>query len=172
MAELNASEKSGKRNSRRTQAPRIDLTAMVDLAFLLITFFIMATSLAKSKAMDLAMPVGSSGQPVPETRTMTICLGKGNQALWYMGMPEKPLTSPQLVNFSKMGLRATLVNTGKSVFEKTGKPMIVILKPSAHSVYSNFVSALDELNITNIQFYSVARISPKDIDMLKLQKAF
>jgi biopolymer transport protein ExbD len=172
MAELNASEKSSRRNSRRTQAPRIDLTAMVDLAFLLITFFIMATSLAKPKAMDLAMPVGIHSEPVPESRTMTICLGKGNQALWYMGMAEKPLTSPQLVNFSKTGLRATLINTSKSVFEKSGKPMIVILKPSAHSVYSNFVSALDELNITNIQSYAVARISPKDIDMLKQQKAF
>ncbi|WP_426668426.1 ExbD/TolR family protein [Mucilaginibacter sp. McL0603] len=171
MAELNASEKSGKRNSRRTQAPRIDLTAMVDLAFLLITFFIMATSLAKPKAMDLAMPVGEN-EPVPETRTMTICLGKDNQALWYMGMPERPLTSPQLVNFSKTGLRTALINTSKSVFEKTGKPMIVVLKPSAHSVYSNFVSALDELNITNIQSYAVAQISPKDIDMLKQQKAF
>ena len=171
MAELNASEKSGRRNSRRTQAPRIDLTAMVDLAFLLITFFIMATSLAKPKAMDLAMPVGKS-EPVPETRTMTICLGKNNQALWYMGMPDKPLTPPQLVNFSKTGLRTALVNTGKSVFARTGKPMIVILKPSAHSVYSNFVAALDELNITNIQSYAVAQISPKDIDMLKQQKAF
>jgi biopolymer transport protein ExbD len=171
MAELNASEKSGRRNSRRTQAPRIDLTAMVDLAFLLITFFIMATSLAKPKAMDLAMPVGHS-EPVPETRTMTICLGTNNQALWYMGMPDKPLTSPQLVNFSKTGLRATLLNTSKSIFKKTGKPMIVVLKPSAHSVYSNFVAALDELNINNIKSYAVAQISPKDIGMLKQQKAF
>ena len=171
MAELNASEKSGRRRSVNRLSPRIDLTAMVDLAFLLITFFIMATSLAKPKAMDLAMPVGES-EPVPETRTMTICLGKGNQALWYMGMAEKPLTSPQLVNFSRTGLRKALVNTSKSVFEKTGKPMIVVLKPSAHSVYSNFVSALDELNITNIQSYAVAQISPKDIDMLRQQKAF
>jgi hypothetical protein len=118
------------------------------------------------------MPVGHDSEPVPETRTMTICLGKDNQALWYMGRPDKPLTSPQLVNFSRTGLRTALVNTSKRVFEKTGKPMIVVLKPSAHSVYSNFVSALDELNITNIQSYAVAQISPKDIDMLKQQKAF
>src|ERR1700761_415552 len=144
MAELNASEKTGKRNSRRTQAPRIDLTAMVDLAFLLITFFIMATSLAKTKAMDLVMPVGDHSEPVPLSRTMTICLGKNNQALWYMGIIEKPSTLPQLVNFSKTGLRAALINTSKDVLQKTGKPMIVILKPGAHSVYSNFVTALDE----------------------------
>lgn len=173
MADLNASKKSGRRNLRRTPAPRIDLTAMVDLAFLLITFFIMATSLAKPKAMDLAMPIKDNNpQAVPLSGTMTICLGRDNQVLWYMGMTEKPWTIPQLVNFSKTGLRAALVNTNKNVFEKTGKPMTVVLKPSAHSVYANFVAALDELNITNIQSFAVVKISPRDIDMLKQQKAF
>ena len=172
MAELNASEKSGRRRSVSRMSPRIDLTAMVDLAFLLITFFIMTTTLAKPKAMEVAMPVKGPARASPESRTMTICLGKDNQVLWYMGMPEKPLTSPQLVNFSKTGLRASLINTSKRVLEKSGKPLIVILKPSSHSVYSDFVSALDELNITNIQSYAVADISPKDIDLLKQQKAF
>jgi biopolymer transport protein ExbD len=173
MAELDASGKQGRKRSQNRLSPRIDLTAMVDLAFLLITFFIMATSLAKPKAMDLAMPVTKNpGEAVPESRTMTICLGKDNQVLWYLGMAEKPLTSPQLVSFGKAGLRAALINTGRKVFKASGKPLIVILKPSAHSVYSNFVSALDELNITNIQSYAVAAISLKDIDLLKQQKAF
>lgn len=172
MAELNASGRQGRKRSQNRLSPRIDLTAMVDLAFLLITFFIMATSLAKPKAMDLAMPVKGKSEPVPESRTMTICLGKDNQVLWYLGMAEKPLTSPQLVSFGKAGLRAALVNTSRQVFKISGKPLIVILKPSAHSVYSNFVSALDELNITNIQSYAVTAISPKDIDLLKQQKAF
>ena len=172
MAELNASEKSGRRRSVNRLSPRIDLTAIVDLAFLLITFFIMTTTLAKPKAMDLAMPVKGPASASPESRTMTICIGKNNEALWYMGMPERPLTSPQLVNFTKTGLRALLINTNKSVLEKSGKPLIVILKPSSHSVYSDFVTTLDELNIANIQSYAVADISPKDIDLLKQQKAF
>ena len=170
MAELNASEKAGRKGSRRGQAPRIDLTAMVDLAFLLITFFIMATSLAKPKAMDLAMPVGEHSKPVPETRTMSVCLGKDNKVMWYIGMPEKPITIPTLVNFSKTGLRAALLAQIKER-QSPGKPLIVILKPSDHSAYSNFVTALDELNIANIQSYAVAHISPKDIEMLKQQKA-
>ncbi|MGZ3767909.1 MAG: ExbD/TolR family protein [Mucilaginibacter sp.] len=172
MAELNASEKSGKRNSRRTQAPRIDLTAMVDLAFLLITFFIMATSLAKPKAMELAMSVGDKQSAVPLSRTMTLCLGKNNQVLCYLGMAENPLTTPKLVNFSKTGLRSMLVNTGKKIVEASGKSLIVILKPSAHSDYSDFVAALDEINITNVQSFAVAKISPKDIELLKHQNDF
>ena len=172
MAELTTSAKSGRRGSRTRQVPRIDLTAMVDLAFLLITFFIMATSLAKPKAMSLAMPVDTESAPVPESRTMSICLGKNNQVLWYMGMPEKPLTPPQLVSFGKNGLRAALINTSKRVLQTQGKPLIAIVKPSPHSIYANFVAALDELNITNIQSYSVANITPQDISMLTQQKAF
>lgn len=173
MAELNASEKkSGRRSSLSKVPPRIDLTAMVDLAFLLITFFIMATSLAKPKAMAITMPVNGPPGADPATRTMTICLGNNNQALWYLGLPDNPIMAPKLVNYSKTGLRMAIINTGKTIFEKTGKPMIVILKPSAHSVYANFVSALDELNITDVQTYAVAKISSKDIDLLKQQKAY
>lgn len=173
MAELTTSEKSGRKGRRSTPSPRIDLTAMVDLAFLLITFFIMATSLAKPKAMSLAMPIKDSHpEPVSDLRTMTICLGKNSMALWYMGMPEKPLTTPAIVDFNKTGLRAVLINTRKKILQISGKPMMVILKPSAHSVYSDFVAALDELNITGIQSYAVANITPQDIDMLKQQEAF
>jgi hypothetical protein len=45
--------------------------------------------------------------------------------------------------------------------------MIVILKPSEHSVYDNLVNAIDELNIGNVSSYAIADISPKDIEMLK-----
>ncbi|MGZ3776372.1 MAG: biopolymer transporter ExbD, partial [Mucilaginibacter sp.] len=55
MAELVTSEKNGKRSSLQKLPPRIDLTAMVDLAFLLITFFMLTMSLTKPRAMKLAM---------------------------------------------------------------------------------------------------------------------
>jgi biopolymer transport protein ExbD len=172
MAELTTSGNSRRKGRSSTMTPRIDLTAMVDLAFLLITFFIMATTLSKPKAMELAKPVKEGPfEPVPETRTMSVCLGKDNKVMWYMGMPEKPLTAPNIVDFSKAGLRAALIARSKQVLQASGKPLIVILKPSNHSVYSNFVAALDELNITNIQSYAVVDITPKDLDMLKQQGA-
>lgn len=173
MAELTTSGNSGRKGRSRTITPRIDLTAMVDLAFLLITFFIMTTSLAKPKAMDLTMPVkGGPPEAVSELSTMSVCLGKDNKVIWYIGMPEKPLTPPQLVSFSKTGLRAALIAQSKDIMKSLHKPIFVILKPSDHSVYSSFVAALDEFNITNIQSYAVADITPKDVDMLKQQGAF
>ena len=172
MAELTTSGNSGRKGRRRTMTPRIDLTAMVDLAFLLIAFFIMTTTLAKPKAMDLAMPVKGPKGAVSESNTMSVCLGKDNQVMWYMGMPEKPMTVPQLVNFRKTGLRAILIAKGKEVTQTLHKPMFVILKPSDHSDYTGFVAALDEFNITSIQSYAVSDITPKDIEMLKQRGAF
>ena len=173
MAELTNSGNSGRRRgASRMPAPRIDLTAMVDLAFLLITFFIMTTTLAKPKAMDIAMPVKGPEGAVSELSTMSVCLGKDNKVVWYMGMPEKPLTAPQLVGFGKTGLREALINQRKEVMQARHKQIFVILKPSDHSVYSDFVSALDEFNITGILSYAVADITPKDIDMLKQRGVF
>ncbi|MFI5162749.1 MAG: ExbD/TolR family protein [Sphingobacteriales bacterium] len=172
MAELVASEKKGKRSSLPKLPPRIDLTAMVDLAFLLITFFILTTSLAKPRVMPLNMPAPGPPGAVGESSTMTVCLGSQNEALWYRGMPDKPLTAPQIVGYGKDGLRRAIVETGKQILKTTGKQMMVIVKPSARSKYADLVSTLDEINITNIQYYAIADISPKDIEMLKFKNAY
>jgi biopolymer transport protein ExbD len=166
MAELNSSQrKSGSKSSLGKMPVRVDLTAMVDLAFLLITFFMLTTSLSKPRIMPVVMPVGAA-DGVPETRTMTICLGKNNQVLYFLGLIAKPLIAPSLTN-SGAGIRSAIIETEKHVLATTGKSMIVVLKPSDHSVYANLVDALDEINITKIESYAIADISPKDIDLLK-----
>src|SRR3954469_5065431 len=95
MAELDTSgggkHKGGKVRSKKTST-RIDLTAMVDLAFLLITFFILTTTLNKPKAMDLAMPdkdEQNTQLPVAASRTMTVLLGSNNKVEWFVGEPGK-----------------------------------------------------------------------------------
>ncbi len=166
MAELNLStgKSAGKRSIKRMPVG-VDLTAMVDLAFLLITFFMLTTALAKPRIMQVVMPVGPPGV-VPESRTMTLCLGEHNQLLWYLGMADKPLTIPKQISYGR-DLRMAIIETGKQVFKSTGKSMIVVIKPSIYSVYANLVETLDELNITNVPTYAIADILTKDIDLLK-----
>ena len=90
MAELDTSGGGGKKGGKvrsKKASTRIDLTAMVDLAFLLITFFIMATTLAKPKAMDTYWPDKSKKDvqlPVPESRTMTVLLGLTSAAVLFL----------------------------------------------------------------------------------------
>ena len=168
MAELNSSpQKSGTTRRRKKMNTRVDLTAMVDLAFLLITFFIMTTTLAKPKAMPLAMPDGSLGDGVPASRSLTICLGKNDRVMWYLGELKNPVIAPSITNFGKNGLRQALIETSKMIRNKTGKNMIVLVKPSNHAVYSNVVNTLDELNITQTSIYSIVDIAPQDVDALK-----
>ncbi|WP_259070760.1 ExbD/TolR family protein [Mucilaginibacter sp. X4EP1] len=167
MAELNQSPgKSGGKNRVKKMPVRVDLTAMVDLAFLLITFFMLTTSLQKPHVMPVVMPVKGPDGFVPESRTMTFCLGKNNHVLWYMGMADHPLTQPRLIGYGK-DMRKVILDNARLIQSSTGKGIIVLVKPAEHSVYENLVNTLDELNITNVPTYAIAAISPKDIDLLK-----
>jgi biopolymer transport protein ExbD len=168
MAELNqSSAKPGNRRSTRGAPPRVDLTAMVDLAFLLITFFMLTTSLAKPRSMPIVMPSDGPAGPVGESSTMSICLGKNNQALYYLGMPDKPLTTPKLTGYNSTGIRAAIIEMSKHIAETSHNTMMVVIKPSQHSVYDNLVNVLDEINITKVPSYAIAKITSKDVELLK-----
>ncbi|MGY4539658.1 biopolymer transport protein ExbD [Mucilaginibacter sp. UYNi724] len=173
MAELNSTpEKSGTKTRSKKAALRVDLTAMVDLAFLLITFFMLTTTLSKPKAMDVTMPVGDEPGGQAQSRTMTICLGKDNKAMYYLGMADQPIIPATITNYSGSGLRHAIMETRKQVQKTTGKSMLVIIKPAETSVYGNLVNTLDEMKITDVQQYAIADIAPKDISLLKEQQAY
>jgi len=172
MAELDTSgggkHKGGKVRSKKSST-RVDMTAMVDLAFLLITFFILSTTLNKPKAMDMAMPDKDDQNtqlPVPASRTMTILLGSKDKLEWYVGEPGK--SAPTVDNFGPQGLRKALIeNSDKIKAASGGKPMIVLIKPSDKSTYENLVASLDELNIANIEIHAIVDITPVEIADLK-----
>ncbi len=174
MAELDTSGKGGGKGGKvrsKKASTRVDLTAMVDLAFLLITFFIMTTTLAKPKAMDMFMPDKSKKDvqlPVPETRTMTVWLGANDKIEWFVGAPGK--SQPTIDNFGKNGIRKTLIEQNKKIEETHQGPdnyMIVVMKPSDHATYKDFVNMIDEINIAGIKSYAVVDITPAEVAQLK-----
>ncbi|WP_183575359.1 ExbD/TolR family protein [Mucilaginibacter sp. X5P1] len=175
MAELDTSgggkHKGGKVRTKKKNT-RVDLTAMVDLAFLLITFFILTTTLSKPKAMELVMPDKSDTTKqlaVPESRTMTLLLGSNDKLEWFVGEPGKSV--PSVIGYSD--LRKTLVEQDKLIKDSHGgQGMIVIVSPSDKSTYKNVVTVMDELNITNIDQRAIVKILPVDIDLLKRDKLY
>jgi biopolymer transport protein ExbD len=174
MAELDTSgggkHKGGKIRSKKAST-RVDLTAMVDLAFLLITFFMYTTTLQKPKAMDLAMPdnsVKTQQLPIAASRSMTLLLGSHNKLEWYMGEAGK--SAPTVDNYGKDGLRKALIENAKKVADTHNadeKLMEVVIKPSDKSTYENLVATLDEMSITNIKIYAIVPITQMEIDDLK-----
>lgn len=163
MAELNTGGK---------QQPRVDLTAMVDLAFLLITFFMLTTSLAKPHAMDVAMPDKDKENKddnleVADNRSMTILLGANNKIAYYMGQLENPIDGPTIVDYGKSGIRPVLLEKLKSVQAATGKGLIVIIRPAETSNYRNLVDILDEMKIVNATQYTIGDIGTAEVELLK-----
>jgi biopolymer transport protein ExbD len=176
MAELDTSGGGGKKGGKvrsKKQSTRVDLTAMVDLAFLLVTFFMLTTTLNKPKAMDLAMPdkdEQNTQEPIAASRTMTILLGSNNKLEWFIGEPGK--SAPTVEGYGKEGIRKVLVEQSQKVKQTTGKDMFVIVKPSEKSVYKNVVDVLDELHITNNMAFAIVDISTPEIDLLKRDNIF
>ncbi|MET3977785.1 biopolymer transport protein ExbD [Mucilaginibacter sp. UYP25] len=171
MAELDTSgggKKGGKVRSKKAST-RVDLTAMVDLAFLLITFFMLTTTLSKPKAMDVTMPNKDEKTkeqlPVAASRSMTILLGANNKLEWFIGEPGK--SQPTTEGYGKDGLRKTLIEKGKEIQASFGNYMVVLIKPSDKSNYKNLVDVLDEMKITAVQSYAIVDILPGEVELLK-----
>ncbi|WJS95303.1 biopolymer transporter ExbD [Flavobacterium johnsoniae] len=170
MAELNTGDggggKGGKVRSKK-QSSKVDLTAMVDLAFLLITFFMLTTSLSKPQSMDLSLPDKDPNEKdnkdtkVDENRTMTVMLGGDNKMVYYMGLLATPKVGPKDITYGKDGIRRELLKQKKNVLAYSaslGKPkngIIVIIKPTKKSNYKNLVDILDEMAITGVDTYAI-----------------
>ena len=181
MAELNTGggegKKGGKVRSKKGNS-KVDLTAMVDLAFLLITFFMLTTSLSKPKSMSLGLPDKDeevkTEVKVDENRTMTILIGGDNKLKWYMGLFATPIAGPKDITYGKDGLRKELLARKKQVLDYStglGKPkngIILIIKPSKKSNYKNLVDILDEMAISGVETYAIVNdFSPEEKKLLE-----
>jgi biopolymer transport protein ExbD len=180
MAELNTGDGGGKDKKVRSkkQNSKVDLTAMVDLAFLLITFFMLTTTLSKPQSMNLGLPDKDDPKDkqedikVDENRTMTIMLGENDKLVRYVGLLATPVSggAPKDFAYGKEGIRKELVSRKKSVLQYTGdskKGMIVIIKPGKKSNYRNLIDILDEMAIVGVPTYAIVNdFSPEEKKLL------
>jgi len=127
MAEI-IQEESGKGGKKKAKkhAPHIDMTPMVDLMCLLITFFMLTTAFSKPKIMEIVLPEKikkdeNVKRPVAqESRTINIILGPEDKIYWYPGKAVDPKSAPplQVTDFSATGIRAILLERNRALFKK------------------------------------------------------
>jgi biopolymer transport protein ExbD len=151
MAEMNVPEsgaKKGKKKARsKKMSTRVDLTAMVDLGFLLITFFMLATTFNKPKTMEVnkpAPPKDTLNQPVIKmSKTVSLLLGNNNKIYWYVSPDEITAeTSLALDSVDYSELRKKVIERRiKEVHEQWGDStnLFVMIKPLPTSKYKNIV---------------------------------
>ncbi len=176
MAELTNSSGNGGKKERRSirnrPMPKVDLTAMVDLAFLLITFFMLTTSLQTPNSLYVAMPdkTGPLSRPMllSEDRTLNLLLAADNELIYYRGASEAPISAPQKVGYGKLGLGQLLVQVQAQVKQTTGgQELIVLIKPSEAAVTKNVVDALDAVQRASIKRYMLAKLDAQEQMMVR-----
>jgi biopolymer transport protein ExbD len=149
--------KKGGKVRVKKQSTKIDMTPMVDLAFLLLTFFILTTTFNKPKTMEVNMPDKVQDEKeqtkINEKDILNLILSKGDKIYWYIG-----LTPPiNETNYSSTGVRKVLLEQTRA-----NPKMMVLIKPEDDSRYENMVNILDEMDITKIQRYAIVEYTDTD----------
>ena len=163
MAEVvTASAGSPKRGAHRIST-RIDMTPMVDLAFLLITFFMLTTTFNEPVVMQLTMPDKGDTQLVPESRTTVILLDKHDRVFYYTGTKYPQVAQ---TDFSAEGMRRVIAHQRRT----HAKEPIFIIKALDQSRYQNLVDVLDEMTITGATTYALVDATPGDRELLRQYK--
>lgn len=167
MAEINNTQlkqrkATGVAKSKKLST-RVDLTPMVDLGFLLITFFIFTTSLATPTTMHLRMP-NDNGIPTPvkESCTLTLITGEKGIVWYYEG---KTNNAPSNLHHVPMNqIRQVIINKK----QHTPPPdFFVIIKPATSSNYKDLIDILDEMTINDVKSYALTDITPGEEALIK-----
>jgi len=150
-------KKGGGKVRVKKSSTKIDMTPMVDLAFLLLTFFILTTTFNKPKTMEVNMPDKVQDEKeqtkVNEKDILNVILAEDNKIYWWIGL-EPPV---ETTNYSKTGVRKVLLEQNAA-----NSKLMVLIKPKDTSKYENMVDILDEMEITNTKRYAIVDFTDDD----------
>jgi biopolymer transport protein ExbD len=187
----------GKHQKKRAKklSTRIDMTPMVDLGFLLLTFFMLTTTFSQPKVIELTPPVKGDNTKIQDTLSLTLVLGKSDTVFYYNGSLKLSTDSNNIMqtDYSDNGLRKIVLgrnhfvlNSIKTIQEQHDAKKIadttysrlldkaegnkfaifVIIKTDTSARYVNVIRALDEMNICNVGKYSLIDVSEDDMKMI------
>jgi len=150
------------------KATRVDLTPMVDLGFLLITFFVFTSTMAKPKMMKIDEPIVSDiTTALCNSCVLTVLLDKDNSIKYYEGNGDdvKVLLT---TDYSAGGIRKIITDKKQKVKAVRGSAaqFSLIIKPTALSRFQNYIDMVDEASINDVKRYFVAEMDDKDIALL------
>jgi biopolymer transport protein ExbD len=170
---------------------RVDMTPMVDLGFLLITFFIFTATMSTPNTMKLTMPKDEKNEKdqmeVKESGALTLLLGSNNHIFYYEGQMKGDGSNFKSSTFAD--IRQVIMKKKKEVMDRhvhdegckkiwekndgdqkscLDKDFVVVIKPNKEATYKNTVDALDEMTINNVQRFAIVDITPSEEEAIKL----
>ena len=148
---------------------RIDLTPMVDLGFLLITFFVFTTTMSKPTAMNMNEPKDDPDNQlkVKNSGAMTVLLGRNDQVYYYMGELSPENASQQFKSTNFKDIRQVILD------KKKGTPigdLMYIIKSDKEATFKNAIDILDEMSINAVPpgHYAEVEMSDTEAELIRL----
>jgi biopolymer transport protein ExbD len=175
MAEMDTSSGGGHKKGpgvkkSKKLSTRVDLTPMVDLGFLLITFFVFTTTMSQATAMNMNEPKDDdveNQKKVKESGAMTILLGKGNQVYYYFGELHVEKISEEFKSTNFKDIRKLILD------KKNGTPiddLMYIIKSDSASTFKNSIDILDEMSINAVPPGHYAEVDITETDRTLIRK--
>lgn len=151
----------------KKMSTRVDLTPMVDLGFLLITFFVFTTTMSKPTAMNMNEPKDDPDQQlkVKNSGAMTILLGKDDHVFYYFGQLTPEGASQQFKSSTFKEIRQTILD------KKNATPigdLMYIIKSDNDATFKNAIDILDEMAINAVPpgHYAEADMTPTEASLI------
>lgn len=172
MAEMDTSSGGGHKKGPgvkkgKKQSTRVDLTPMVDLGFLLITFFIFTTTMSQPTAMKLNLPKDTDKpdeqNKLKESAALTVLPNKADLVYYYEG---QDLAKIQSANYK--AIRDVILDKKRRT---DAKDFMVIIKPGPDATYKNTVNMLDEMKIDDVKRFALVDISPDELKVVNMTEA-
>lgn len=171
MAEMDTSSGGGHKKGpgvkkSKKLSTRVDLTPMVDLGFLLITFFIFTTTMSQPTALKLFLPKDTEKpeeqNKIKASGALSLMLGRNDGVFYYEGELLPDGSNFKSSNFKD--IRQVIIDKKKST---NPEDFVVVIKPGPEATYKNTVDMLDEMTINDVKRYAMVDIFPTEIDLMR-----
>lgn len=193
MAEVSQAGNRG----RKRMSTRIDFTPMVDLGFLLITFFMLTTAMSTPHVMKVMMPAGEGGK-IGKDIAVTVILSGSDRVYYYLGYGRDAAGQLELKETTMAGIRTVLMDKHAAVRAQVSAERdrlialgfkdaelesrlqqfieainthrdatFVIIKADDRATYENLVDMVDECRVANILRYAIVDITPEELDLIE-----
>ena len=174
MAEMDTSGGGGHKKGpgvkkAKKLSTRVDLTPMVDLGFLLITFFIFTTTMSQPTAMKLFLPKDADKpeeqNKAKESGALTLLLGNNEGVFYYEGQLDP--TGSNFKSSTVKLIRDVIID------KKRRTPiddLVIVIKPGVESTYKDVVNILDEMTINDIKRYAMVEISEGEAQLVTISQ--
>lgn len=150
----------------KKMSTRVDLTPMVDLGFLLITFFVFTTTMSQPTAMRLFLPKDTDKpeeqNKAKESGALTLLLAKDRIVYYYEGILKTDGSNFKSTNFQN--IRQVILDKKNST---NPEDLVIVVKPNTESTFRDVVDVLDEMTINAIKRYAMVDIAEPEVMLIK-----